>query len=123
MEESILTSTKNKLGLAAEYTAFDVDIIDAINGVLANLPQLGIGPSEGFMIEDETAVWANFVTAGVPANHLNSVRTLVFLKVRLIFDSSTMTSYAIQAMERQISEIEWRLNLAREEALHPLEEV
>jgi len=123
MEESILTSTKNKLGLAAEYTAFDVDIIDAINGVLANLPQLGIGPSEGFMIEDETAVWANFVTAGVPANHLNSVRTLVFLKVRLIFDSSTMTSYAIQAMERQISEIEWRLNLAREEALYPLEEV
>lgn len=123
MEESILTSTKNKLGLAAEYTAFDVDIIDGINGVLANLPQLGIGPSEGFMIEDEAAEWGDLVTEGVPSLHLNSVRTLVFLKVRLIFDSSSMTSYAIQAMERQISEIEWRLNLAREEALYPLEEV
>lgn len=123
MEESILTSTKNKLGLAAEYTAFDVDIIDGINGVLANLPQLGIGPAEGFMIEDETAVWSDFVTAGVPDNHLNSVRTLVFLKVRLIFDSSSMTSYTIQAMERQIAEIEWRLTLAQEEALYPPEVV
>src|SRR5688572_1721534 len=123
MEESILTSTKNKLGLAAEYTAFDVDIIDGINGVLANLPQLGIGPSEGFMIEDATATWSDLVTDGIPDIYLNSVRTLVFLKVRLIFDSSTMTSYAIQAMERQIAEIEWRLNIAREEALYPLEEV
>jgi len=123
MEESILTSTKNKLGLAAEYTAFDVDIIDAINGVLANLPQLGIGPSEGYMIDSEAQLWSDFITDGVPDIHLNSVRTLVFLKVRLIFDSSTMTSYAIQAMERQIAEIEWRLNLAREEALYPLEEV
>ena len=123
MEESILTSTKNKLGLAAEYTAFDVDIIDDINGVLANLPQLGIGPAEGFMIEDATATWNDLVTDGVPSHHLNSVRSLVFLKVRLIFDSSTMTSYAIQAMERQIAEIEWRLNIAREEALYPLEEV
>jgi len=123
MEESILTSTKNKLGLAAEYTAFDVDIIDAINGVLANLPQLGIGPPEGYMIDSEAQLWSDFVTDGVDEIHLNSVRTLVFLKVRLVFDSSTMTSYAIQAMERQIAEIEWRLNLAREEALYPLEEV
>lgn len=123
MEESILTSTKNKLGLAAEYTAFDVDIIDGINGVFANFPQLGIGPSEGFMIEDATATWSDLVTDGVPEFHLNSVRTLVFLKVRLVFDSSTLTSYAIQAMERQIAEIEWRLNIAREEALYPLEEV
>ena len=123
MEESILISTKNKLGLAAEYTAFDVDIIDAINGVFANLPQLGIGPAEGFMIEDDTAVWPYLITAGVPLLHMNSVKTLVFLKVRLIFDSASLTSYAIQAMERQIAEIEWRLNLAREEALYPLEEV
>jgi hypothetical protein len=123
MEESILTSTKNKLGLAAEYTAFDVDIIDAINGVLATLPQLGIGPPEGYMIDSATQEWSDFITTGVPDIHLNSIRTLVFLKVRLVFDSSTMTSYAIQAMERQIAEIEWRLNLAREEALYPLEEV
>jgi hypothetical protein len=123
MEESILTSTKNKLGLAAEYTAFDVDIIDAINGVFANLPQLGIGPSEGFMIQDATTTWSEFDTLDVPAHHMNSVKTLIFLKVRLIFDSSTMTSYAIQAMERQIAEIEWRLNISREEAIYPLEGV
>lgn len=121
MENSILTSVKAVLGLAADYTAFDEDIIMHINSVFANLPQLGVGPIDGFMIEDESAEWDDYTTAGVTDNYMNSVRSLVFLKVQLMFDITSMTSYVIGAKERQIAELEFRLNLSREEALYPLE--
>jgi hypothetical protein len=38
----------------------------------------------------------------------------VFLKTRQLFDPPT-TSYLIAATERQIQELEWRLNVHREE--------
>lgn len=121
MENSILTSVKATLGLDASYVAFDEDIIMHINTVFANLPQLGIGPVDGFMIEDDSAGWDDYVTAGVPTNYMNSVRSLVFLKVQLMFDITSMTSFVIGAKERQITELEWRMNVAREEALYPSE--
>lgn len=116
--ESILTSTKKILGLPEEYTAFDHDIIVHINSVFSTLTQLGVGPAEGFTIEDETAEWDTYLTDGVPVNDLNSVRTYVFRKVQMFFDPPT-TSFVIEAVERQIAELEWRLNVSREYALYP----
>ena len=52
--ESILTSIKKLLGIAEEYTQFDSDIIMHINSVFTTLTQLGVGPSEGFFIEDNS---------------------------------------------------------------------
>lgn len=121
MENSILTSVKGAIGFDEAYTAFDNDIIMHINSVFSTLTQLGIGPSDGFMIEDSSAEWDDYITADVPANELNSVRTYVFLKLRLIFDPPT-SSYFIASFERQIAEFEWRLNVSREYALYPIEE-
>ena len=117
---SILNSVKKRVNIAEEYTAFDEDILVEINSAFGTLTQIGLGPDEGFMIEDETATWDDYVTAGVPALHLNSVKTYIALKVRLVFDPPT-SSYAISSMERQIQELEWRLNTAREVALYPSE--
>jgi hypothetical protein len=120
MEASILTSTKKILGIAEAYTAFDLDIITHINATFSILAQLGVGPSEGFMIEDELNEWEEF---DVPQAQLNLVKTYVFLKVRLLFDPPA-TSYLITATENQIKEYEWRLNLARENEIPlPIEEV
>ena len=121
MENSILTSVKKLIGFAEDYTAFDDDLLIHINSVFSTLTQLGIGPVEGFMIEDATATWDDYITAGVPENELNSVRTYVFLKLRLAFDPPT-SSYFIASMEKQIGELEWRLNVSREYALYPIEE-
>ena len=44
----------------------------------------------------------------------NSVKSYVFLKVRQLFDPP-QTSYLITAVEKQIEELEWRLNTHREE--------
>lgn len=111
MEQSILTSTKKILGIAGDYTVFDLDIITHINSAFATLTQLGIGPAEGFEIEDNEAVWGDF-TNDDPT--FNSVKSYVFLKTRQLFDPPT-TSYLLTAMEKQIQELEWRLNTRREE--------
>lgn len=112
METSILTSTKNVLGIAEDYTVFDLDIITHINTAFSTLTQLGVGPVNGFMIEDETSVWDDFIPTG--DFQYNSVKTYVYLRVRMLFDPP-QTSYLISAMERQIEQLEWRLNIHREE--------
>jgi hypothetical protein len=113
MEQSILTSTKKILGIAEDYTVFDLDIITHINTAFSTLTQLGVGPADGFMIEDATALWTDFDPVDDHLN-FNSVRSYVFLKVRQLFDPPT-TSYLISAQERQIEELEWRMNVYREE--------
>lgn len=110
MEESILKSTKKILGLAEDYTVFDHDIIVHINSAFTTLAQLGVGPPEGFMITDATPVWSDFTD---DVMEYNSVRSYMFLKVKRIFDPPS-TSYLSDAMDRQIAEMEWRLNTSRE---------
>ncbi len=113
MEQSILTSTKKTLGVSANYTAFDLDIITHINSALSTLNQLGVGPIGGFMIEDSSSDWSDL---DIPQNQLSMARSYVFLKVRMLFDPPA-TSFHIEAMEKQIQEYEFRLNLFRESAL------
>jgi hypothetical protein len=107
---SILNDTKKNLGIAADYTAFDLDVLMHINSALATLNQIGIGPAEGFEVEDVTATWADFFGTDL---RLNSVKTYVYLKTRLGFDPPA-TSFHIAALERQIEQLEWRLNVVRE---------
>jgi len=111
MEESILTSIKKVLGLAADYTEFDEDVLLHINSVFSTLAQLGVGPVGGFMIEDDTSTWDEFIGEDL---EYNAVKTYVCLRVRLLFDPPT-TSYLIDAINNQIKELEWRLNVKREE--------
>ena len=59
--ESILTSIKKMLGIPEEYDHFDPDLIMHINSVLSILTQIGVGPSEGFRIEDDLATWEDFL--------------------------------------------------------------
>lgn len=113
MTDSILNSTKKILGLDATYTPFDLDIITHINATFSVLSQLGIGPTNGFYISDSTVGWDEF---DVPENQMRLVQTYLFLKVRMLFDPPT-TSYLIEAMNNQIKEFEWRLNVLREDVL------
>ena len=108
--ESILTSIKKMLGIDEEYTHFDADIIMHINSVLMILTQLGVGPAEGFMIEDDTSTWVDFMPEANAAQ-LHAVKSYIFMKVKLIFDPP-LSSAVIESMYRQIAEFEWRLNVA-----------
>lgn len=108
---SILESTKKTLGIDAAYEVFDVDILMHINSVFATLNQLGIGPVDGYEIENATPEWADFLGTD---KRLNSVKSYVYLRVRLMFDPPS-TSYLIDAMRKQAEELEWRLNTYRED--------
>lgn len=106
--ESILTSVKKLLGISEEYKHFDKDIIMHINSVFLILNQLGVGPKNGFLIDDESSEWMDFIPDG---SNLELVKSYMFLKVKLLFDPP-LSSAAIESANRMIAEFEWRLNVA-----------
>lgn len=106
--ESILTSIKKLLGIAEECTDFDKDLIININSTLMILTQLGVGPLEGFVIEDSTATWGEFEPN---IKQMALVKTFVHLKVRLVFDPP-MSTAVLESMKEIIKETEWRLTNA-----------
>lgn len=103
--ESILTSIKKLLGITEEYEHFDMDLIMHINSVFLILTQLGVGPKEGFIIEDDTAEWTDFIQ---DPTKLQAVKSYMFMKVQLLFDPP-LSSAVIESKNRLISEFEWRL--------------
>lgn len=106
--DSILTSTKKLLGIAEDYEHFDTDIVIHINSALSVLTQLGVGTDKGFHIEDASTLWSDFLCDD---SRLEFVKTYIYLKVKLGFDPPT-SSAAIDAIGRQISELEWRINVS-----------
>lgn len=110
MEDSILTSVKKILGIGPDDESFDLDVLTHINSVFSTLNQLGVGPAAGFMIEDAVPTWSDFLG---PDPRLNSVKSYVYLKVRVLFDPPA-TSFGIDALNEQAKELEWRLNVAVE---------
>lgn len=76
--------------------------------VFSVLTQLGVGPAEGFRIEDDGAEWSEFLQDDF---RLEFVKTYIYLKVRLAFDPP-LSSAVIESINRQISELEWRINVS-----------
>lgn len=111
--DSILTSVKNLIGgIAEDDESFDDQIIPHINTVLADLIQLGVGPSDGFIIEDKCSTWTDFLPYEKLVK-LIGIETYVGMRVQLIFDPPN-SSAVIESMQRQIDKFEWRLNVAAE---------
>lgn len=110
MEGSILTTVKKALGLDEAYTAFDLDITLYINSVLSILNQIGVGPVNGFQIEDKSVTWDELLGSDP---RLNNVKAYVILKVRMIFDPPA-TSFAIAAIENNAKELEYRIYTSAE---------
>ena len=108
VEDSIFRTIKNLLGPDADYDVFDQDILIFINGALATLTQIGIGPKEGFRITGEDETWYDLLG---DYKDLESVKTYVYMKVRLVFDPPSNSS-VMNAYNEACKEFEWRLNVA-----------
>ena len=87
--DSILTSIKKLLGIAEEYEHFDPDIVMYINSAFSVL------------------TWSEFL---YDDPRLEFVKTFIYLKVKLTFDPP-LSSAVMEAINRQISELEWRINV------------
>ena len=110
MSESILDTIKIMLGLEKDYDAFDIEIITYINSALLTLSQRGVRPEKGFSITGPDAVWSDFIDE---KSNLIAVQTYIKLKVQLLFDPPS-NSFAVDAINKQIDELTWRLCLEAE---------
>lgn len=112
-DESILTETKVALGIAEAVSVFDQEIRMHINSALGTLNQLGLGPAGGFEVVDVTQTWAAFLVTDL---NLNPVKSYVYLRVKLLFDPP-VNSWTVTSMKEQIEQLEWRLNVVREDLI------
>lgn len=113
---SILNTIKKLLGIDILDDSFDVDIITHINSTFMILNHIGIGPKETFLITGATETWESFL--GTTKN-IDGVKSYVYLKVKLLFDPPT-SSFVLEANNRIISELEWRLNNTTDAGLYPV---
>ena len=107
--DSVLTAIKKMVGIDEEYTHFDIDVVIHINTALMVLNQLGISLSKN-LITDKSDVWTDIIGS---VDDIEAVKTYIYFKVRLMFDPPG-TSFAIEAIERQLSELTFRLNIQGE---------
>lgn len=114
VELGILTLTKKALGVSIGHDSFDDELILFINSVFSDLTQLGVGPASGFEIEDDTLKWSDFLNGD---KRFNGAKSYMVARVRLQFDPPE--NYAVvNAIKEEIAKAEWRLNVAREDALN-----
>lgn len=106
----ILTDVKKMIGPSEIYDQFDKDLIIHINSVFTILQQLGVGPKEGFSLEDGKEDWDDFIEGIEQSNIFQMVKSYMYLKVRMQFDPPTGS--VASAFEEQIKEYEWRLSVA-----------
>lgn len=106
MDDSILRRVKHACMLDPICASqFDSDLIMYINNAFMTLHQLGIGPKEGFRIESNNETWGDYVGDRID---LESIKTYVCLKVKLLFDPPS-NSFLLNAINEQLKELEWRL--------------
>ena len=105
MSDSVLSSTKQMLGISPEDTSFDVNVIMSINTALTILMDLGLTEVEDQIVTDDIMTWDDLLGGRTDIEY---VKTYIYQKVKMIFDPPTSTA-AIDAMQRSISELEWRI--------------
>lgn len=98
---------------------FDQDLIIHINSVFDIVHQLGVGPDEPFFITDDSETWDDFFA---DVKTINMVKSYMYLKTKLLFDPPT-TGVLHEAMERQIQEFEWRLQVAGDDSDEEVAEI
>lgn len=103
--DSILYTVKTHCNVSADDTSFDAELIEDTNMILGILLQLGIGPVEGFTIENQSNEWSEFL----PENpKIGMVKSYVGKRVRLLFDPPSNGQH-LEALKATISELESRL--------------
>lgn len=122
MDSSILNELRKVVGGSTspgEITHFDMDLMMHANTYFANLTQLGVG-TPGFMLQDDTQTWRDFLGDNYPPERLSQVKTYIYIKVRLVFDPP-QSSVHMSTLKEEAKEIEWRLNVEVDPGMNKLE--
>lgn len=118
-QDSILTSTKLALNIAADDTNFDVVILMHINSVFSDLQQIGVGLTDDqFEVADENATWADALTT---QKNLASIKSYMNMRLRLLFDPPA-AGFTTDSFQRQIDKMEWRIKVAASSTPNPMDD-
>lgn len=101
--DSILLSVRKIVLENQENSAFDTDIIMLINTAFSVLSQMGMGPSEGFVIADDSKKWTDYLK-DTPT--LEMVKTYVTLSVKVVFDPPNSAA-VLNSLNAKIDKYEW----------------
>lgn len=110
LTDSILETVKLGIGIDPSYECFDEQIFMHINSVFCNLQEFGVGPKEGFIIENEDATWSDYLEN---EKTLYLVKTYMVQKVKMVFDPPN-SGALMDALKSTIAELEWRIIHAAE---------
>ena len=105
MNDSILQTIKQLLGISEADESFDLNIIILVNSVLNILSQIGLEEANNFQIKGSSETWNELFR---DRKDLEIVKTYICFKVKMMFDPPT-SSAALEATKRVIDEQEWRI--------------
>lgn len=103
---SILNYVKKHIGIAEEDTSFDTDLIGDINTSLTFLYRMGVPASPGFVIEDDTAVWSDYLPN---IDECSFIKTYVWIKAKLVFDPPASATI-LESYKETLKEIEFTID-------------
>lgn len=105
--KSILETVRVALGLLADDTTFDHELVMHVNGAIATLVQNGV-VLEAVVIDD-TMIWDNLKDTSKPDSQymFEQVKLFVFVKTKILFDPPPPST--AKYMDEYASEILWRL--------------
>ena len=112
LDDSILVTLREALGIEGDADDFDTDLIIHINSGLNFLTQVGIGPAEGFAINGDSEKWSDFISE----DRFNMVKAYLLLKLKVVFDPPA-NSFVLSALKEEVAETEWRLKEEAEEGI------
>lgn len=107
ISNSILETIKKLSGINKDYHVFDLDLIVSINSSFMILNQLGIGPEKPFSIKGSEETWKDFFG---DEEIFELAKSYIHLRSKLLFDPPN-SGVLHEAVERQISEFEWRMHI------------
>lgn len=108
VDDPILTTVKVALGRSPEQDPFDGEILTFINSSISTATQLGVGPREGLVIDKDTP-WSSLLQG---RTDLENVKAYIFMKVKMLHDSGSMSQQLITSYEKMIAEQEGRIVIA-----------
>lgn len=111
MNESILKSLKQYLGIPEDVMDFDQQIISEANSAFMVLNQLGLGPDGGFEMTGYEETWFDFLRT--KSALLSGTKSYVTQKVRIVFDPP-VSSFVLDSLQKRVEELEWRLQIQAE---------
>lgn len=107
LTNSILGNVKRYLGFDFEDESYDEECLASIGTSLFILRDRGMQVPEGFEVTSLAQTWEDLLG---PNNELEGVRSYVMKRARLDIDPPS-NSFTIQAIEKQIAELEFRISV------------